>query len=158
MTKFKKILSILIVFIICFQTMTFAATYFPEYATKVNLPGLEVPSESGAVIEHGTVILEAENYCVTKGGAYTTADTNASGGMAVRLPNIKWYLEDMPHDDIYAKINLPETEEEGSYKVWIRLRVTNSETASIFWDLNKGNYAQFFYSTIQDGQYRWNSS
>lgn len=158
MTKFKRILSCLIVLIMCVQMVSFAADYLPDYSDKVNLPGLEVPSKAGAVIEHGTVILEAEDYCDTRGGAYTAGDTKASGGMAVRLPNIQWSLDNRPHDDIYTKITLPETEFDGTYKVWIRLRVTNGETASIFWDLNKGTYAQFFYSTSQDGNYRWSSS
>ncbi|MBR3933228.1 MAG: hypothetical protein IKJ68_04905 [Clostridia bacterium] len=158
MTKLKRILSCLIVLIMCFQSLSLAVDYSPNYSDKVNLPGLEIPSKAGAVIEHGTVILEAEDYCDTRGGAYTAGDTKASGGMAVRLPNIQWYLDNRPHDDIYTKITLPQTEAEGTYKVWIRLRVTNGETASIFWDLNKGTYAQFFYSTSQDGNYRWSSS
>lgn len=158
MHKTKRILSLIICIILALQTSILAADYFPEYSQKVNLPGLEISQNAGAVIEHGTVILEAENIVNTKGGAYSAADAKASGGMAVRLPDIQWYLDNRPHDDIYTKISLPETETEGTYKVWIRLRVTNAETASIFWDLNKGTYAQFFYSTSQDGNYRWASS
>ena len=46
---------------IAFQTIGFSAYYLPQYSQKVNLPGLEISQNAGAVIEHGTVILEAEN-------------------------------------------------------------------------------------------------
>lgn len=158
MKNTKRILSLVICLAVIIQTVVFSASYLPQYGQKVNLPGLDIPADGSVVIEHGTAVIEAEDVVNTKGGAYTVADAKASGGEAVRMPDIQWYLDNRPYDDVYTKIALPETEEEGTYKVWIRIRVSNSETASVFWDLNKGTYAQFFYSTLQDGNYRWASS
>ena len=117
MNDIRKFISFALAFLMLIPCIPVNA-YNAKYSEKVNLPGLEVTVDEKNILRHGTIVFEAEDIIGEKSSAVVVADEKASGEKAVHLQNIQWNLEDVPNDDIYAKIYLGDGETEGTYKIW----------------------------------------
>lgn len=155
----KKMFLKLTALALALMTLLSFAVVFAEgvdYSQKTNLPGVKVQEEDVYVVEHGSVVMEAEDIWYEKSQcAYVVADEKASAGLAVSMPSYGWDISETPVDDMYAKIRLGEGEKTGNYKVWVRARTTVTDTHCFFWDLNEGIFNAYYFDNICDGEYRW---
>lgn len=152
-----KLVSLMIVISVLMSSVS-AFALSPDYTTKVKNPLVNLPIDERLGVKNGTIVLEAEDIINKKGAAKISNDEKASNGQALLISGTKWNVSDLPYPDIDTPIYLDESQEEGIYKLWYRARTLTSETASVWWDRNNGIWTSTWYSTVQDGEYRWAST
>lgn len=135
-----------------------AFALIPEYTSKVKNPLVNLPIDERLSIKHGFIVMEMEDFVNPKGSATAANDSKASNGQAMHMSAIKWQITDLPYPDLDTKLYLDDSSEPGIYKLWYRARTTTSETASVRWIRNNDIWATTWFSSVQDGEYRWSST
>ena len=135
-------------------------SYNKQYVTKHFLWDEDlVPYTKSAVlttneniIYQKSVSIEAEH--MTRGSQYeVTEEAEASNGTSIKFTSYNWEAGPSTEYTLSADIYLPETEEEGRYNLWMRVKgLTNS--SSLWQDLNTGEYVANWISS----EYSWDKS
>lgn len=129
-----------------------AAAFDIEYGEKTANPNLELPVAQSAVIEGGSVIIEAEDAVLDK-VAVLAEDADASAGMAVR------FAPSAPAMTSPDEVKNPTlrfdfvVQEAGSYNIWVRTKATTDGNDSAYVALNSEAYSAKYYS--KNPEYIW---
>lgn len=110
----------------------------------------------------GSLVLEAEDLITNESSfasKYTESALSRDTGVRLSGSSSVWQAQEAISNgaDLKASFYLPEGEEDGRYKLWIRSRNNSSQSASIYRDLNNGSVYAGYITSSRDGSYYWNS-
>lgn len=103
-----------------------------------------------------SLVLEAEDIICSE--VYLTNDTNASGGKAAVFSGHIWDHTQLATNSMYTNIYVNNSTSRIMCNLWMRCYTTSTQTASIYQDLNVGEFSAKFFNEKTDDTYRWIST
>lgn len=145
----KKIISLLIAFLIAFSSFNVSAL---TYYNKVENPNLNLPEPILPPIENGSILLEAETGIMSE-NASVVGDTGASEGLAVKFNPASW-ASTVSESDKSPSLKLDfEVTNSDSYTVWGYIKAADTGSDSVYIAANGDIYSSVYFTAKSSWQW-----